>query len=78
MPEPVNPFLGFFLALAKRQMQFLLIIGAATIFFALFGYGVSWISFWIILATVMTLGTFYGLLWFWRTVFLTAGGGRGN
>ncbi len=69
MPEAVNPFLAFFLMLMKRQMQFLAVIGAATIFFALYGYGVSWISFWIAFMTAVVLGMFYALTWFWRGVF---------
>ena len=76
MPEAANPFFAFFLMLMKRQMQFLLIIGVATVFFSLYGYGVSWISFWIILSTTLVLGTFYALMWFWRGIFQSMSNGR--
>ncbi len=69
MPDAINPFLAFFVTMMKRQMQFLAIIGAATVFFSFYAYGVSWISFWIVLATAFVLGLFYALTWFWRGVF---------
>ena len=70
MPDaPANAFAAFFLKLAERQLYFLALVGAATIFFALYGYGLTWISFWIVSVTVFMLGLFAGLIWFWRGVF---------
>ena len=60
---------NFFVRMAYRQFIFLMVVGAGTIFFALYFYGMSWTSGWIMLAVGMIIALLYGLTRFWQGVF---------
>jgi hypothetical protein len=68
MPDG-NPFASFFFKVAHRQLLFLAVMAAFTMLFAFYGYGASWITFGIVLVTVLVLGLYAGLIWFWKGVF---------
>lgn len=68
MPDG-NPFAAFFFRMAHRQLLFLAVVGAFTMLFTFYGYGLSWISFFIVAGTILLLGLYAGLIWFWKGVF---------
>jgi hypothetical protein len=75
MPDG-NPFTEFFVRLAHRQLLFLTVMGGFAILFAFYGYGVTWISFAVVLVTALVLGLYAALIWFWRGVFTSFGKDR--
>lgn len=64
-----NPLVALFDKMARHRLLFLVVVGACTSFFTLYGYGLSWLSFFILAGTIMLLSLYAGLIWFWKGVF---------